>query len=100
MPATVVIGGQWGDEGKGRVVDLIARDASLIARYSAGNNAGHTIINSFGMFALHLVPAGIFYPGKTCIVGNGVAVNPKVLLDEIGSLESQGVNTDLLYVSD
>ena len=69
MPATVVIGGQWGDEGKGRVVDLIARDAGVIARYSAGNNAGHTIINDLGLFALHIVPAGIFYPEKTCIIG-------------------------------
>ena len=100
MPATVVIGGQWGDEGKGRVVDLLARDASVIARYSAGNNAGHTIINHLGLFALHLVPAGIFYPDKTCLIGNGVAVNPKVLLDEIDSLESQGVDTKHLFVSD
>ena len=73
MPATVVIGGQWGDEGKGRVVDLLARDSSVIARYSAGNNAGHTIINSQGLFALHVVPAGIFYPDKTCIIGQPIA---------------------------
>ncbi len=100
MPATVVIGGQWGDEGKGRVVDLLARDASVIARYSAGNNAGHTIINHLGLFALHLVPAGIFYADKTCVIGNGVAVDPAVLLEEIGSLESRGVSTERLYVSD
>lgn len=99
MPATVVIGGQWGDEGKGRVVDLIAREASIIARYSAGNNAGHTIINSLGTFALHLVPAGIFYPDKTCIVGNGVAVDPKVLLEEIDALEARNVSTEKLYIS-
>jgi adenylosuccinate synthase len=100
MPATVVIGGQWGDEGKGRIVDLLARDASVIARYSAGNNAGHTIINQLGLFALHLVPAGIFYPGKTCIVGNGVAIDPEVLLEEIDSLEARGVSTEKLFVSD
>ena len=100
MPATVVIGGQWGDEGKGRVVDLLARDASLIARYSAGNNAGHTIINHLGLFALHLVPAGIFYPDKTCIIGNGVAIDPQVLLEEIDSLETRGVSTERLFVSD
>ena len=100
MPATVVIGGQWGDEGKGRVVDLLARDASIIARYSAGNNAGHTIINHLGLFALHLVPAGIFYPDKTCIIGNGVAVDPQVLLEEIDSLETRGVSTERLFVSD
>jgi adenylosuccinate synthase len=100
MPATVVIGGQWGDEGKGRVVDLLARDVSVIARYSAGNNAGHTIINDQGLFALHIVPAGIFYPEKTCIIGNGMAVDPGVLLEEIDSLESRGVSTQKLFVSD
>ena len=100
MPATVVIGGQWGDEGKGRVVDLLARDASVIARYSAGNNAGHTIINHLGLFALHLVPAGIFYPNKTCLIGNGVAIDPQVLLEEIDSLETRGVSTERLFVSD
>src|SRR5262245_49551490 len=100
MSAIVVIGGQWGDEGKGRVVDLLARDAHIIARYSAGNNAGHTIINDLGLFALHLVPAGIFYPGKTCLIGNGVAVDPAVLLEEIESLEGRGVDTSRLFVSD
>lgn len=100
MPATVVIGGQWGDEGKGRVVDLIARDVSVIARYSAGNNAGHTIINSQGLFALHIVPAGIFYSDKTCIIGNGMAVDPAVLLEEIGTLEQRGVSTERLFISD
>jgi adenylosuccinate synthase len=100
MPATVVIGGQWGDEGKGRIVDLLARDMSVIARYSAGNNAGHTIINSQGLFALHIVPAGIFYPDKTCIVGNGVAVDPQVLLEEIETLESREVSTERLLISD
>jgi adenylosuccinate synthase len=99
MPATVVIGGQWGDEGKGRIVDLLARDMSVIARYSAGNNAGHTIINDQGLFALHIVPAGIFYPNKTCIVGNGVAVDPQVLLEEIEQLESRDVSTERLLVS-
>ena len=100
MPAIVVIGGQWGDEGKGRVVDLLARDADFIARYSAGNNAGHTIINDLGLFALHLVPAGIFYPGKTCLIGNGVAVDPAILIEEIDSLEARGVSTENLFVSD
>ena len=100
MPATVVIGGQWGDEGKGRVVDLLARDVSIVARYSAGNNAGHTIINHLGLFALHLVPAGIFYGDKSCIIGNGVAVDPASLLEEIDSLESRGVSTEHLFVSD
>ena len=72
MPAVVIIGGQWGDEGKGRIVDLVAQGASIVARYSAGNNAGHTVINDMGEFKLNLVPAGIFYRDKICIVGNGI----------------------------
>ncbi|MGD9894077.1 MAG: adenylosuccinate synthetase, partial [Dehalococcoidia bacterium] len=100
MPATVVIGGQWGDEGKGRVVDLLARGATVVARYSAGNNAGHTIINERGLFALHVVPAGIFYEDKTCVIGNGVVIDPAVLLAEIESLRSRGVSTERLKVSD
>ncbi|OGO50799.1 MAG: adenylosuccinate synthase [Chloroflexi bacterium RBG_16_68_14] len=100
MSAIVVIGGQWGDEGKGRMVDLLAQDAAIVARYSAGDNAGHTIVNHLGKFALHLVPAGIFYPDKLCLIGNGVVVNPQVLLDEIQQLESRGVSTKNLFVSD
>ncbi|HEY8491887.1 MAG TPA: adenylosuccinate synthase, partial [Dehalococcoidia bacterium] len=100
MPAIVVIGGQWGDEGKGRIVDLLARRASIVARYSAGNNAGHTVINQLGEFKLNLVPAGIFYPGKTCIIGNGVVVDPGRLLEEIHHLESRGVSVKNLHVSD
>ena len=90
MPAIVAIGGQWGDEGKGRVVDLLARKASIVARYSAGNNAGHTIVNAKGKFALHLVPAGIFYPDKTAIIGNGLVIDPQALIDEITMLETRG----------
>lgn len=100
MPIVVVVGGQWGDEGKGRIVDLLARKARVVARYSAGNNAGHTIINDKGEFKLHLVPAGIFYPEKTCLIGNGVAIDPEVLLQEIGQLEERGIDTSKLIVSD
>ena len=100
MPATVVIGGQWGDEGKGRVVDFFARHCTVIARYSAGSNAGHTIVNEQGRFGLHLVPAGIFSSGTTCIIGNGVAIHPHTLLDEISMLEERGVDTSNLLVSD
>lgn len=82
------------------MVDLLAQDATIVARYSAGDNAGHTIVNDAGKFALHLVPAGIFYPDKLCLIGNGVMVNPQVLLEEIESLESRGVSTKNLYVSD
>ena len=100
MPATVVIGGQWGDEGKGRVVDFFARSCSVIARYSAGSNAGHTIVNERGKFALHLVPAGIFYGDKTCIIGNGMVIPPQSLIDELSMLEDRGVDTSRLKVSD
>ena len=101
MSAIVVIGGQWGDEGKGRIVDLIAQKAHIVARYSAGNNAGHTIINELGEFKLHLVPAGIFYRDKVCIIGNGVMVDPAELLKEISNLESRGVEVKgRMFVSD
>jgi len=101
MSAIVVVGGQWGDEGKGRIVDLLAEKAHLVARYSAGNNAGHTIINELGEFKLHLVPAGIFYPDKTCVIGNGCVIDPAVLLEEIDHLEERGVSVKgRLFLSD
>ena len=100
MPATVIIGGQWGDEGKGRVVDFFARSCSVIARYSAGSNAGHTIVNELGKFGLHLVPAGIFHPETTCIIGNGVVVNPQALIEELEMLSSRGVDASRVRVSD
>lgn len=100
MPVVVVVGGQWGDEGKGRIVDLLARKARVVARYSAGNNAGHTIVNELGEFKLHLVPAGIFYPEKTCVIGNGVAIDPEELLGEIEGLRAKGIDTSRLVVSD
>ncbi len=101
MPAIVVVGSQWGDEGKGRVVDLLAQKAQIIARYSAGNNAGHTVINELGEFRLHLIPAGIFYPDKLCLIGNGVVVDPPALLEEIADLESHGISIrGQLFVSD
>ncbi|MCH7952770.1 MAG: adenylosuccinate synthase [Chloroflexi bacterium] len=101
MSVTVVIGGQWGDEGKGRIVDLLAEKADIVARYSAGNNAGHTIINDLGEFKLHLVPAGIFYPDKICLIGNGCVVDPVELLKEIEHLAERGVKVkDRLFLSD
>ena len=101
MSAIVVIGGQWGDEGKGRIVDLLAQKAHFVARYSAGNNAGHTIINELGEFKLHLVPAGIFYPDKICLIGNGCVVDPNELLNEIEHLEERGVDVrGRLFLSD
>jgi len=101
MPAIVVVGGQWGDEGKGRVVDLLAQKAHIVARYSAGNNAGHTVINELGEFRLHLVPAGIFYPDKIGLIGNGLVVDPPVLLEEMGDLEARGISLrGRLFLSD
>ncbi len=101
MSAIVIVGGQWGDEGKGRVVDLLAQKAHIVARYSAGNNAGHTVINELGEFKLHLVPAGIFYPDKVCVIGNGLVIDPPVLLQEIAELEERGVSVrGRLFLSD
>ncbi len=100
MPIIAVIGAQWGDEGKGKVVDLLAEKARMVVRFSGGDNAGHTIVNHHGKFGLHLVPSGIFYPGVTCVIGNGVAINPAVLLGEIDQLQKKGVDTSGLFISD
>lgn len=100
MAVTVIVGGQWGDEGKGRIIDLLAEQAKLVARFSGGDNAGHTVINPYGEFRLHLIPSGIFYPQATCIIGNGVALNPAVLLGEIEEVQKHRVDTGRLFVSD
>jgi len=100
MPAIAVIGGQWGDEGKGKVVDLLAQEAGFIVRFSGGDNAGHTIVNPYGEFKLHIVPSGIFAPQATSIIGNGVVINPAVLLEEIDQLNQHGVDTSRLFISD
>jgi len=93
MPVTVVLGAQWGDEGKGKIVDMLAQNADYVIRFNGGNNAGHTIVNEHGTFALHLIPSGIFYPSTKCIIGNGVVVNPETLLTEIEELRK--INLDL-----
>jgi adenylosuccinate synthase len=100
VPVVAIVGGQWGDEGKGKIIDLLAEKATIVARFSGGDNAGHTVINPYGKFRLHLVPSGIFYPQVTCIIGNGVAINPAVLLREIDDLENHGVNVSRLFISD
>ena len=100
MAVVAIVGGQWGDEGKGRIIDLLAEKAKIVARFSGGDNAGHTVNNPQGEFRLHLVPSGIFYPQVTCIIGNGVAINPAVLLEEIDDLHNRGVNTSRLLISD
>ena len=100
MPVIVVVGGQWGDEGKGKVVDFLAERVNMVVRFSGGDNAGHTVINPFGKFKLHLVPSGIFYPDVTCIIANGVVVNPAVLTTEIDDLNKRGIDTSRLFISD
>ena len=100
MPVIAVIGAQWGDEGKGKVVDLLAQEASLVVRFSGGDNAGHTVVNPYGEFRLHLVPSGIFSPHTVCTIGNGVVINPSVLIDEIDQLNQRGVDTTRLFISD
>ncbi|MBI4188068.1 MAG: adenylosuccinate synthase [Chloroflexi bacterium] len=100
MPVIAVIGAQWGDEGKGKVVDLLTEKAEMVVRFSGGDNAGHTVINPWGKFALHLVPAGIFSPKAVCLIGNGVVINPGALIEEIGVLNRAGVDTSRLFISD
>jgi adenylosuccinate synthase len=99
MPATVVIGAQWGDEGKGKVVDLLAERSDVVARYQGGNNAGHTIVAGEEVYKLHLVPSGILYPGTLCVIGNGTVVDPGALCSEIDELEERGVSLDTLRLS-
>lgn len=100
MPVIALIGAQWGDEGKGHLVDLLAGKARLVVRYSGGNNAGHTVVNHLGTFKLHLVPSGIFDPTTVNVIGPGVVVNPEVLLNEVRDLEARGVATAKLFVSE
>ena len=100
MPVFGIVGAQWGDEGKGKVVDYLAADADIVVRYSGGNNAGHTVINGRGEFKLHLVPAGIFWPHAEAVIGGGTVVDPAALLTEIRELQERGVDTTRLSVSD
>lgn len=100
MPAFAVIGGQWGDEGKGKVIDFLAERVSGVVRYAGGNNAGHTVVNDRGEFQLHLVPSGICWPDCYGIIGNGVVVDPEALLGEISELAERGMDTDKLFISD
>ena len=100
MPVTIVIGAQWGDEGKGKVVDLLAQQVDMVVRFSGGDNAGHTVVNLYGEFKLHLVPSGIFSPKVTCLIGNGVVVNLAVLIKEMDQLNQRGVDTSRLFISD
>jgi adenylosuccinate synthase len=100
MPVIAVVGAQWGDEGKGKVVDMLAQQARMVVRFSGGDNAGHSVVNPHGSFKLHLIPSGIFNPEVACIIGNGVVINPKVLIGEMDDLNERGVTTDNLFISD
>ena len=99
MPGTVIVGAQWGDEGKGKVTDLLAEKADVVIRFQGGNNAGHTIVRDGETFKFHLIPSGILYPGKPCAIGNGVVLDPGVLIEEIDSLKEQGVDVSSLRIS-
>src|SRR5258705_4707721 len=100
MPAIVLIGAQWGDEGKGKATDLLGGRLQWVVRYQGGNNAGHTVVLPNGdKFALHLIPSGILTPGVTNVIGNGVVVDPGVLLAELAGLEERGVDTSRLLIS-
>ena len=99
MPATVVVGTQWGDEGKGKFTDLVAREMQMVVRYQGGHNAGHTLVVGEDTFALQLVPSGVLYDHITPVIGNGVVVDPRVLLAEVDTLTAKGVDCSRLKVS-
>nr|WP_309100858.1 adenylosuccinate synthase [Fredinandcohnia onubensis] len=99
MSAVVVVGTQWGDEGKGKITDFLSEKAEVVARYQGGNNAGHTIVFNGETYKLHLIPSGIFYPEKICVIGNGMVVDPKALVEELAYLHDKGVQTDNLRIS-
>ena len=99
MPGIVIVGAQWGDEGKGKVVDLLAEHADAVVRFQGGNNAGHTIVRGGETFKFHLIPSGILYPGKICIIGNGVVVDPRCSPSELDGLRARGIDTSGLRIS-
>lgn len=100
MPVVAVIGAQWGDEGKGHIVDLLAERARLVIRYGGGNNAGHTVVNERGSFKLHVVPSGIFDPSTVNLIGSGVVIDPAVLIKELEDLQAQGISIAKLFISE
>src|SRR5512133_3342106 len=94
MPNVVVVGAQWGDEGKGKIVDLLTQDADVVVRFQGGNNAGHTLVVGGEKTVLHLIPSGILHPGKSCVIGNGVVIDPEVLGVAIDRLKAEGFLSD------
>jgi adenylosuccinate synthase len=99
MPGIVIVGAQWGDEGKGKITDLLAEQADAVVRFQGGNNAGHTIVRDGVQWKLHLIPSGILHPGKLCVIGNGVVIDPRVLCDELDSLRARRVDIGALRIS-
>src|SRR5258708_19294849 len=99
MPGIVVVGAQWGDEGKGKITDLLAEHGDAVVRFQGGNNAGRTIVRDGQEWKLHLIPSGILYPGKCCVIGNGVVIDPKVLIDELDALRARRVDVSGLRIS-
>ena len=99
MAGIVIVGAQWGDEGKGKVVDLLAEQAELVIRFQGGNNAGHTIVRDDVKWKFHLIPSGILYPGRLCAIGNGVVIDPKVLTAELDDLRAKGMDLSGLRIS-
>src|SRR3569833_73428 len=101
MANTILIGAQWGDEGKGKIIDVLTADADIVVRSQGGNNAGHTVIHRGQKYILHLIPSGILRRGKVCVIGNGVVIDPVALVEEIDRLKSCGVRiTRNLLISD
>src|SRR5579875_1570953 len=99
MPTLVVVGAQWGDEGKGKVTDYLAAEADTVVRYQGGTNAGHTVVANGREYRLHLVPSGIVH-GKVCVIGNGVVLDPEAFLQELDELAAQGCDVGRVFVSD
>ena len=99
MPGIVIVGAQWGDEGKGKITDLLAEQADAVVRFQGGNNAGHTIVRDGEEWKLHLIPSGILYPGKRCVIGNGVVIDPKVLIEELDALRARRIDVSGLRIS-
>src|SRR3984957_4207953 len=99
MAAIVIVGAQWGDEGKGKATDLLGDSVDYVVRYQGGNNAGHTVVIGSDSYALHLLPSGVLSRGAIPVIGNGVVIDPAVLIDEIDGLEGRGVSCDRLLIS-
>ena len=95
-----IVGANWGDEGKGKITDMLASESDIIVRFQGGSNAGHTIVNNYGKFALHMLPSGVFYEHTTSVIGSGVALNIPFLAREISALKEKGVPTPRVLVSD